>query len=309
MKKDTYDVIVIGSGPAGYSAAIYTTRAELKTLVLLGHEAGGQLTTTTDVENFPGFPEGIMGPDLMVKMRKQAERFGAETVAEAAIKIEVKGDKDFVVETSENSYATKSIIIATGASARWLGIESEQKYRGKGVSACATCDGFFFKEKIVAVVGAGDAAMEEANFLTTFAKKVYVLVRKEEKEMKASKIMQERAMSNSKIKFMYSTEVEEVLGDGKVKAIRVTNNKTKESSEIKVDGLFVAIGHKPNTDFLRDVVKLDSKGYLAVTDNTKTSQPGIFAGGDVADYRYRQAITAAGSGCMASLDVITYLSE
>lgn len=309
MTNNKYDVIVIGSGPAGYSAAIYTTRAELKTLILLGHEVGGQLTTTTDVENFPGFPEGIMGPDLMMKMKQQAERFGAETIAEAATRIEVKGDKDFIVETDENMYATKSIIIATGATAKWLGIESEQKFRGKGVSACATCDGFFFKDKIVAVVGAGDAAMEEANFLTKFAKKVYVLVRKEQKEMKASKIMQERAMKNNKIEFVYNTEVEEVLGDEKVKGLKIINNRTKESSEIAVDGLFVAIGHKPNTDFLKDVVKLDGKGYLVVTDNTKTSQSGIFAGGDVADYRYRQAITAAGSGCMASLDVIAYLSE
>ncbi len=304
-----YDVIIIGSGPAGYSAAIYTTRAELKTLILLGVEVGGQLTTTTDVENYPGFPEGIMGPELMMKMKEQAERFGAETVSKTATNIEVKGEKDFIVKTEDESYAAKSIIIATGASAKWLGIESEQKLRGHGVSACATCDGFFFKGKTIAVVGAGDAAMEEANFLTTFANKVYLFVRKSKDEMKASKIMQERALNNPKIEFIFNTEVEEVLGEDKVSGVRVVNNKTKEVKEIKLEGLFIAIGHKPNTDFLKDVVKLDSKGYLEVTDNTKTSQGGIFAGGDVADYRYRQAVTAAGTGCMASLDVINYLSK
>ncbi len=304
-----YDVIIIGSGPAGYSAAIYTTRAELKTLILLGVEVGGQLTTTTDVENYPGFPEGIMGPELMMKMKEQAERFGAETVSKTATNIEVKGEKDFIVKTEDESYAAKSIIIATGASAKWLGIESEQKLRGHGVSACATCDGFFFKGKTIAVVGAGDAAMEEANFLTTFATKVYLFVRKSKDEMKASKIMQERALNNPKIEFVFNTEVEEVLGEDKVSGVRVVNNKTKEVKEIELEGLFIAIGHKPNTDFLKDVVKLDSKGYLEVTDNTKTSEEGIFAGGDVADYRYRQAVTAAGTGCMASLDVINYLSK
>jgi len=306
---DKYDVIVLGSGPAGYAAAIYTTRAELKTLVILGGEIGGQLTTTTDVENYPGFPDGIMGPELMMKMKQQVEKFGAVTIAESAIAIEVGGNKDFVVNTNKGKYLGKSIIIATGASARWLGLDSEQKLRGHGVSACATCDGFFFKDKIVAVVGAGDAAMEEANFLTTFASKVYVLVRKAKEDMRASKIMQERAMNNSKVEFIFNTEVTEVVGDDKVVGVKTINNKTKEESKIKLDGLFVAIGHKPNTDFLKDVVKLDRKGYLEVIDNTKTSQVGIFAGGDVADYRYRQAVTAAGSGCMAALDVINYLSE
>ena len=309
MNNTKYDVIILGSGPAGYAAAIYTTRAELNTLVLLGSEVGGQLTTTTDVENYPGFPNGIMGPELMMKMKEQAERFGSETITKAAIKIKVNSEKDFTVVTGENEYNTSSVIVATGASARWLELDSEQKLRGHGVSACATCDGFFFKEKIVAVVGAGDAAMEEANFLTTFANKVYVLVRKPEEDVKASKIMQERAMKNSKVEFIFNTEVTEVLGDDMVVGVKIINNKTKEEKEIKLDGLFVAIGHKPNTDFLKDVVKLDHKGYLEVTDNTKTSQIGIFAAGDVADYRYRQAVTAAGSGCMAALDTITYLSE
>ena len=309
MSDKKYDVIVLGSGPAGYSAAIYTTRAELETLVLLGREVGGQLTTTTDVENYPGFPKGIMGPELMMKMREQAERFGATTVAEEAINVEVSKKKDFVVATEKEKYLAKSIIVATGASARWLGLESEQKLRGHGVSACATCDGFFFKDKVVAVVGAGDAAMEEANLLTTFASRVYVLVRKSKSEMKASKIMQERAMSNSKVEFIFNTEVIKVLGDEKVVGVKIINNQTKEERELGVDGLFLAIGHKPNTDFLKDVVKLDHKGYLEVRDNTKTSQTGIFAGGDVADYRYRQAVTAAGTGCMAALDVIAYLSE
>lgn len=304
-----YDVIILGSGPAGYSAAIYTTRAELRTLLVLGAEVGGQLTTTTDVENFPGFPEGIMGPELMLKMKKQAEKFGAVTIAESAKNLEKKGDKDFTVKTDSNIYSGKSIIVATGASAKWLNIESEQKLRGRGVSACATCDGFFFKDKTVAVVGAGDAAMEEASFLTTFANKVYVLVRRDEEEMKASKIMQGRAVNNPKVEFVFNTEVKEVLGENKVVGIKTINNKTQEEKEISLDGLFVAIGHKPNTDFLRGVVKLDRKGYLEVTNNTKTSEDGIFAAGDVADYRYRQAITAAGSGCMAALDVISYLNE
>jgi len=307
--EDKYEVIILGSGPAGYSAAIYTTRAEFKTLVLLGGEVGGQLTTTTDVENFPGFPEGIMGPELMLKMKEQAEKFGAVTIPEAATKIEVKGDKEFIVKTDNNIYEGKSVIVATGATAKWLNIESEKRLRGHGVSACATCDGFFFKEKVVAVVGAGDAAMEEANFLTTFAKKVYVLVRKSKEEMKASKIMQERAMDNSKVEFIFNTEVKEVLGEDKVVGVKTINNKTNEEKDIKLDGLFIAIGHKPNTDFLQGVVELDGKGYLQVSDNTKTSVKGIFAGGDVADYRYRQAITAAGSGCMAALDVITYLNK
>lgn len=304
-----YDVIVLGSGPAGYSAAIYTTRAQLDTLIITGSEVGGQLTTTTEVENFPGFPEGAMGPDLMLKMKEQSIKFGATILTEVATKIEIRGEKDFIVTTEKDSYQTKSIIIATGASARWLGIESEQKLRGRGVSACATCDGFFFKDKIIAVVGAGDAAMEEANFLTTFASKVYILVRKSKEEMKASKIMQDRALKNPKVEFVFNTEVEEVLGEEKVEGIKVVNNKTNEEKIIELQGLFLAIGHKPNTEFLQGVVKLDHKGYLEVTDNTKTSQSGIFAGGDVADYKYRQAVTAAGTGCMAALDVIAYLNE
>jgi thioredoxin reductase (NADPH) len=309
MINKKYDVIILGSGPAGYTAAIYTSRAQLNTLVLLGAEVGGQLTTTTEVENFPGFPEGIMGPELMIKMKQQAERFGVELKAEAATKIEVKSDKDFEITTNGNTYNSKSIIVATGASAMWLGLESEQKLRGHGVSACATCDGFFFRDKIVVMVGAGDAAMEEANFLTTFANKVYVVVRKSQDKMKASKIMQTRALNNPKIEFIFSTEIVEVLGEEKVTGVKIVNNQTKEEKEINADGFFVAIGHKPNTDFLKGVVQLDAKGYLEVNDNTKTSQLGIFAGGDVSDYRYRQAVTAAGSGCMAALDVISYLDE
>ncbi|MFH1668087.1 MAG: thioredoxin-disulfide reductase [Candidatus Komeilibacteria bacterium] len=303
-----YDVIVLGSGPAGLTAAIYTSRAELKTLILAGNEPGGQLTTTTDVENFPGFPEGIMGPELMTKMIEQSKRFGAELLNQKADAVEVVNEKEFKVKSGEDEFVASAIILATGATAKWLGLESEQRMRGKGVSACATCDGAFFRDKKVVVVGGGDAAMEEANYLTKFAKEVIVLVRKKEEELRASKIMQERAMNNPKVRFIFSTELKKVLGDQVVTGVKIINIETKEESELEVQGIFVAIGHKPNTDFLQGVVDL-KKEYVVVRDNTKTSQLGIFAAGDVADYRYRQAITAAGLGCMAALDVEKYLAE
>lgn len=303
-----YDVIILGSGPAGLTAATYTSRAELKTLILAGNEPGGQLTTTTDVENYPGFPEGIMGPELMTKMIEQGKRFGAELLNQKAESIEVVSEKEFKVKSGDDEFVASSIILATGASAKWLGLESEQNMRGKGVSACATCDGAFFKDKKVIVVGGGDAAMEEADYLTKFASEVTVLVRKKKEELKASKIMQERVINNPKVNFVYSSELKEVLGDIVVTGVKIINNASKEESELEAQGVFIAIGHKPNTDFLQGVVELE-KEYVVVKDNTITSQPGIFAAGDVADYRYRQAVTAAGLGCMAALDVEKYLAK
>ncbi|MFW0838167.1 MAG: thioredoxin-disulfide reductase [Candidatus Komeilibacteria bacterium] len=309
MTDNKYDIIIAGSGPAGWTAAIYATRAEFKTLVVSGREMGGQLMTTTDVENFPGFPEGIQGPELMTKMQEQARRFGAEIIAKDVSKIVKKGEKDFIVKVDDDEYRARAVIISTGASARWLNLPSETKLRGKGVSACATCDGFFFKDKIVAVVGGGDAAMEEATFLTKFAKQVHVLARADEGKLRASKIMQERAFQNNKIKFYYNTEVQEVLGDEKVRGLKVINNKTQAVSQLDIDGLFVAIGHKPNTDFIKGLVGVDRKGYVVLQENTQSSVPGIFVAGDVADHRYRQAITAAGTGCQAALDAQHYLTE
>ena len=307
----TYDVLILGGGPAGLTAAIYTSRAFLKTLVIAGNPPGGQLTTTTEVENFPGFPEGITGPELINNFREQAKRFDTEFIDDNVTKISGDAKTGFEITLSDGStYQGKCVIIATGASAKWLGLESEQKMRGKGVSACATCDAFFFKDKVTAIVGGGDAAMEEATFLTKFSPKVYVLVRGAKKDLKASKIMQERAMSNDKIEFLYNTEVKEVLGEDSVSGLSVINNRTNEENTLDdVQGLFIAIGHKPNTDFLEGFIDLGKMGYVEVTDNTRTSQEGVFVAGDVADFRYRQAITAAGFGTMASLDAEKYLAE
>jgi thioredoxin reductase (NADPH) len=305
-----YDVIILGGGPSGLTAAIYTSRAKLNTLVIAGNPAGGQLMWTTEVDNYPGFPSGIMGPELIENMRKQAERFETTFKDENVSFLSGAYETGFTVVTENNStYIGKTIIIATGASANWLNIESEQRLRSKGVSACATCDGFFFKGKDIAVVGGGDSAMEEATYLTRFANKVYVLVRGSKEEMKASKIMQEEAMHNEKIEFMFNTQVKEVLGDDFVSGLRVFNNKTNEEKDISLSGLFVAIGHSPNTKFLEGFVDLETNKYLKVTDNTKTSKEGVFAAGDVGDYRYRQAISAAGLGCMAALDVEKYLKS
>ena len=315
MENNVYDVIVIGGGPAGLTAAIYSARAFLKTLVLAGNPSGGQLTETTEVENFPGFIEGIQGPELVSNMRRQAERFNATFIDANVATIKDTADKNnsngiFAVEADDNiTYQTKSIIVATGASAKWLGLESEQRLRGKGVSACATCDGFFFKGKVVAVVGGGDASMEEADFLTKFASKVYLVSRSQPGHLRASKIMQQRVVENPKVEIVYSSEVKEVLGETSVTGLRLINNQSNEESSLDVQGLFIAIGHSPNTAFLSGFVDLDEKGYIKVTQNTRSSKQGIFVAGDVADYRYRQAITAAGMGCMASLDVEKYLSE
>lgn len=310
MDDKIYDVIIIGGGPAGLSAAIYTSRAFLKTLVFAGNPSGGQLMLTSEVENYAGFKESIQGPELIQNMREQSKRFGTEILDENISLVEGNVTLGFTLTTEENKqYKTKTIILATGASATWLGLESEQRLRNRGVSACATCDGFFFKGKEIAVVGGGDAAMEEGTFLTKFATKVHFIVRGDKEGMKASKIMQEKALSNQKIEFHFNSEVTEVLGEDKMTGLKLRNNISGEESQLSTEGLFVAIGHKPNTDFIKDLVSVDHKGYVVVSDTTKTSVEGIFVAGDVADFRYRQAISAAGLGCMAALDVEKYLAS
>lgn len=311
MNNEIYDLIIIGSGPAGLTAAIYSSRATITTLVIAGSPSGGQLTTTTEVENFPGFPEGIQGPVLIENMRKQAERFGSKFLEEkvASIQKTTQGNFEITLDTGMKIQA-KSVIVASGASAKWLGIESEQRLRGKGVSACATCDAFFFKNKVVAVVGGGDSAMEESVYLTKFASKVYVVVRKAKNELRASKYMQERALSNPKIEFLFETGITEVLGDAFVSGLRIKNLKTGAEKILSdVGGLFLAIGHSPNTGFLKGFIELDPVGYIKVSNLTNTSVKGVFSAGDVGDSRYRQAISAAGLGCMAALDVEKYLAS
>ena len=319
------NLIIIGSGPAGYTAAIYAARAQLRPLLFegkqLGGEPGGQLMLTTEVENFPGFPEGLIGPELMERFKKQAERFGTRIVSDDVVSVdfsfrqktviasEAKQSLPFIVRTSDAEYTSHAVIICTGAKALWLNVHGEKEYQGRGVSACATCDGFFFKDKQVVVVGGGDVAMEEANLLTHFASKVTVMHRRN--ELRASKIMQERAMKNPKIEFVWNTEVQEVLGDGKkITGVRVLNNVTNVVSDFSTEGLFVAIGHQPNTDLFINQLELDRKGYIVVKPNTsKTSVDGVFAGGDVIDPYYRQAVTAAGTGCIAALDAERWLSK
>ncbi len=301
-----HDVAIIGSGPAGLTAAIYTARAGLGTVVFEGMAPGGQLMITTEVENFPAFPEGIQGPELMARIKQQAEKFGVEIVSGEVNSVELDS-QPFIIETGSKKFEAKAVIIATGSSSRWLGLESEQKLRGKGVSACATCDGFFFKDKEIAVVGGGDAAIEEATFLTRFASKVTVIHRRD--ELRASKAMQEKALSNKKIEFAWDSIVEDILdvGKNKVTAVVLKNVKTNETSELPVEGVFVAIGHEPATDVFKGKVELDDHGYIVVKDNTRTSVPGVFAAGDVKDPRYRQAISAAGSGCMAAIDAFKFI--
>ena len=301
------NVIIIGSGPAGLTAAIYAGRAELKPLVIAGLKPGGQLMDTTEVENFPGFINGVMGPELMDNMSKQAERFGATILPENVESVDFSA-KPFRVKTGKGEYLANSVIIATGAEANWLGLPGEQRLRGKGVSACATCDGFFFKGKEVAVIGGGDSAMEEANFLTRFANKVYIVHRRA--EFKASKIMLKRAQNNPKISFVANVAVLDVLGENSVEGLKIKDNVSGVESVLPLQGVFLAIGHTPAAKiFATAGVETDAKGYIKVQNNTHTNIEGVFVAGDVNDPRYRQAVTAAGMGCMAALDVEKYLAE
>ena len=303
----TEKVVIIGSGPAGLTAAVYNARADLNPLMIEGMERGGQLMLTTDVENYPGFPDGIMGPELMESMRKQAERFGTRIMSYDVTKVDLS-QRPFKIWVDQDLYEAESIIISTGASARWLGLESETRLRGHGVSACATCDGFFFRDMDIAVIGGGDSAAEEALFLTKFASKVYVIHRRD--ELRASKIMATRVLEHEKIEMVWDTVVEEVLGDDTVSGLRIRNLKTDEVSELPVQGMFLAIGHTPNTKVFADQIDLDDKGYILLPgENTMTSVPGVFAAGDVTDHVYRQAITAAGMGCQAALDAERWLDE
>ncbi len=295
-----YDVIIIGSGPAGYTAAIYAARANLSVLMLQGYQTGGQLMQTSDVENYPGFEEGILGPEMMEKFEAQARRFGTELMAEDVTAVDFS-KRPFKVTTDFGEYSGRAVIISTGASAQWLGLPSEERLKGRGVTACATCDGFFFKNKDVAVVGGGDTAMEEATFLTRYASHVTVIHRRD--SLRASKIMQERAMKNPKISFIWDTEVTEVLGDGAVTGLRLHNIKSGAESVLPVQGFFLAIGHKPNTDLFKGLIDMDRGGYIVPVEHTMTNIPGVFAAGDVTDHRYRQAVTAAGDGCRAAIDV------
>lgn len=297
------NVVILGSGPAGLTAAIYTARADLKPLVIAGRQSGGQLMLTSEVENFPGFPEGVMGPELMDRMRRQAERFGAEFVDEDSTAVDFQGTP-LRITTESDRYEARSVIIATGASARWIGLPSEARLMGRGVSACATCDGFFFRGKDVAVVGGGDTAMEEAIFLTKFATSVTVVHRRH--ELRASKIMQERALNHPKIRFVWNAKVHDIVGADRVTGVVLEDVKTEERADLPVQGVFVAIGYTPNTEILRGQIDLDDKGYV-VHDGTATNVPGVFVAGDVEDFHYRQAITAAGDGCRAAMDVEIFL--
>jgi thioredoxin reductase (NADPH) len=310
MDKQTEKVnlLIIGSGPAGYTAAIYASRANLRPVLYQGIQPGGQLTITTDVENYPGFPDGIQGPELMVHFEQQAKRMGADIRYGLATKVDFSS-RPYRVEIDEEKWIeANAIIISTGASAKWLGIESEQRLNGYGVSACAVCDGFFFRGKEVAIVGAGDTAAEEALYLSKLATNVHMFVRRE--EMRASKVMQERVKTTPNIRTYWNTETDEILGEKTVEAVRIKNNKTGDKTEIPIKGFFVAIGHTPNSDIFKGYIDMDEAGYIKTVPGTsKTNLEGVFAAGDVQDKIYRQAVTAAGSGCMAALDAERYLSE
>ena len=310
QKSKTLKTLIIGSGPAGYTAAIYAARADLQPVLYTGMEPGGQLTTTTEVDNFPGYPEGVDGPAMMVDLQNQAERFGTEVHIGMATAVELSnevGGTHKVTIDNDKVLETKTIIIATGASAKYLGLPSEQRLRGGGVSACAVCDGFFYKGQEVAIVGGGDTAAEEATYLANICKKVTMLVRKD--HMRASKAMQHRVNAKENIDLRYNSEIDEVLGDQVVEGLRIVNNQTGEKDEISITGLFIAIGHKPNTDIFKDQLEMDDAGYLITEGkSTKTNRPGVFASGDVQDKEYRQAVTAAGTGCMAALDAERYLA-
>lgn len=312
MENEINDVIIIGSGPSALTAAIYTTRGNASTLVIGGENWGGQLMLTTEVENFPGFPDGIQGPDLMMAMREQAEKFGTNFVEKNAVSVEKK-DKYFIVkDSSDTIYKGKTVIIATGALTKWLGVPGEKELLGRGVATCAPCDAPFYKDKVVGVVGGGDAAMEEANVLTKYASKVYLIHRRE--EFRASKAMQDKIFANNKIEVLWNMEVKKIVGDKKVEKIEMFNNKTNETKELQLDGIFIAIGHKPDSDVFKDLLETDEKGYIEISNKddgvkypTMTSLPGVFVSGDVTDKKYKQAITAAGMGCQAGMDVLIYL--
>lgn len=305
-KEQIYDVIIAGSGPAGLTAAIYAARSNLSVLVIAGVEAGGQLIWTTDVEDYPGFPEGVQGPDLVNLFRKQAERLGAKFTDGDITELELS-TRPFKAKVGSKAFVGKTVIIATGASAKWLGLPSEQKLRGRGVSACAVCDGAFFKGQDLVIVGGGDSALREAIFLTKFANKVSLVHRRS--ELRAFKALQDRARANEKIEFIFDSEVTEVLGENRVEGVKLLNNKTKAETTLKVGGLFIAIGHKPNTEFLKGQIKTDQAGYLKLTGTSTTSIPGVFAAGDVHDFKYQQAITAAAAGCTAAIEVEDFLEE
>jgi len=307
METEKVSILIIGSGPAGYTAAIYAARANMKPLLYQGIQPGGQLTITTDVENYPGFPDGIQGPEMMVNFEKQAARMGTDIRYGLATKVDFSGDVKRVWIDDEKIIEADAVIISTGASAKWLGIPSEEKFNGFGVSACAVCDGFFFKGKEVAIVGAGDTAAEEAHYLSKMCTTVHMIVRKD--QMRASKVMQDRVLNTPNIKMYFNSETDEILGDKTVQAVRIKNTKTNTLQEIPVSAFFVAIGHQPNSGIFSEFIKTDETGYiLTEPGTTKTNVPGVFASGDVQDKNYRQAVTAAGSGCMAALDAERYLT-
>ena len=303
---EEWDVVIVGSGPAAFTAAIYTTRGAASTLILGGEKWGGQLMLTTTVDNFPGFPEGIQGPDLMAAMKKQAERFGAEFIASSVESVDLS-KKPFEVTSARTLYKGKTIIIATGAATLWLEAPGISKLIGRGVSSCAPCDAPFFKDKKVAVVGGGDSAMEEALVLTKYATEVTIIHRRD--ALRASQAMQQKVLGNTKVKVLWNTEVTEAVGTEKLEKVILKSNKDNTSSELPLDGLFIAIGHKPETDLFKGKIDVDERGYVKLSENSKTSVPGVFVAGDVHDWRYKQAATAAGFGCMAGMDVLVYLSE
>ena len=301
------NIIIIGSGPAGDTAALYSARADLNPLVIEGMPPGGQLTITTDVENYPGFPNGVQGPELTELFRKQAERFGARFLTGSVTNVDLGSSPFKLTIEDEKNIFSKAIIIATGATAKLLGLKSESRLMGRGVSACATCDGFFFKDKELIVVGGGDTAMEEATFLTKFASKIYIVHRRN--EFRASKIMQQRVLNNEKIDVIWNSNVVDILGENDVTGVKLENTISKEISDMPIDGVFLAIGHKPNTDLFKNIIDLNESGYIITKNGTNTNIPGIFACGDVQDWIYRQAVTAAGTGCMAAIDAERFLEK